>query len=136
MYGRMIIEGADGSHGRTVIAPNPRDIQAQQESTLECELCSAGVIHSDCELSRVMADDPEGMDDVVCLPNTSRAAFCQLILRLAARFELDYSPADDELFHCCEAIAIGLFMDGEHPDRHMALRTFLNARGVVRFRGE
>lgn len=75
-------------------------------------------------------------DDTVCLPNLTRAAFCEQVLRLAKRFELDYSPSDDRLYHCCEAIAIGLFMDGENPGAYCVLRTFLAARGVVRFRGE
>jgi hypothetical protein len=75
-------------------------------------------------------------DDTVRLPNLSRARFLEKVLHLCQRYELSYNPSDDSLYHCCEALAICLFMDGEHPERHGALRLFLNARGIVRFKGE
>ncbi len=76
-------------------------------------------------------------DDIACLPNISRAHFCQHILLLCRRFEISYDPAEDELYHCCEAIAIALFMEGEGSlHMHTPLRVFLQARGLVRFRGE
>lgn len=75
-------------------------------------------------------------DDTVCLPNLHRAVFVEQVLQLCKRYGINYEPAEDEFYHCCEAIAIALFMDGESPMAYGALRTFLNARGVVRFRGE
>jgi hypothetical protein len=81
-------------------------------------------------------------DDTVCLPNISRAAFCQNVLGLAKRYDLNYAPSEDELYHCCEAIVIAWFMEGDEryspfrgTDMNL-IRIYLNARGLVRFRGE
>jgi hypothetical protein len=81
-------------------------------------------------------DYGERPDDTVRLPNLTRAAFCQRVLALCERFELPYSAEEDSLYHLCEAIAIQLFVEGDRLDAYCVLRTFIQARGIVRFSGE
>lgn len=89
-----------------------------------------------CDALSMNNTAPVEHDDTVCLPNISRAQFCQRVMAICERFEISYDASEDSLYHCVEACAIALFMEEAPHAPYSVLRTFLQARGVVRFRGE